>query len=90
MSDNIKLIIEIPKDYYEIIKHDVENNLTDYRPFEIIGNGIPLDDVKAKIETDLSWEMYDDYGNETGLHKELMKILDSVGKESEENNESNG
>ena len=50
MSETVKLIIEIPKDYYEIIKHDVENHLTDYRPFEIIGNGIPLDDVKAEIE----------------------------------------
>lgn len=50
MSDNIKLIIEIPKDYYEIIKRDVECHLTDYRPFLIIGNGAPLDTVKAEIE----------------------------------------
>lgn len=42
MSDTVKLIIEIPKDYYEIIKHDVDNHLTNYRPFEIIANGIPL------------------------------------------------
>ena len=45
----MKLIIDIPDDYYEIIKHNVDNHLTDYRPFEIIGNGIPLDDVKAEI-----------------------------------------
>lgn len=43
MSDNIKLVIEIPKDYYEIIKHEVEHHLTDYRPFEIIANGTPFD-----------------------------------------------
>lgn len=49
MGDTVKLIIEIHKDYYEIIKHNVENHLTDYRPFEIIGNGIPLDDIKAEI-----------------------------------------
>ena len=46
----MKLIIDIPKDYYEIIKYDVDNHLTHYRPFEIIANGIPLDDVKAEIE----------------------------------------
>ena len=44
-----------------------------------------IDDVKEKIETDLSWDMFDEYGNETGLHKELMEILDNIGKaESEE------
>ena len=42
-----------------------------------------IDDLKTKIETDLSWEMYDEYGNETGLHKELIDILDNIGKESE-------
>lgn len=46
----MKLIIDIPKDYYEIIKHDVENHLTDYRPFEIIANGIPLDSVIKDIK----------------------------------------
>jgi hypothetical protein len=50
MIGTVKLIIEIPEDYYEIIKHDVENHLTDYRPFEIIGNGIPLDDVKEELD----------------------------------------
>ena len=50
MSDTVKLIVEIPKDYYEIIKHDVDNHLTDYRPFEIIANGTLLDDVKAEID----------------------------------------
>lgn len=49
MSETVKLIIELPKDYYEIIKHDVEHNLTHFRTEEIIGNGIPLDDVKAEI-----------------------------------------
>ena len=56
MSDSIKLIIEIPKDYYEIIKHDVEHHLTDYRPFIIIGNGIPLPKGHGRLidEKDLS------------------------------------
>ena len=41
-SDTVKLIIEISKDYYEILKSEVEQNLTDYYPFIVIGNGIPL------------------------------------------------
>ena len=39
--------------------------------------------VKAEIETNLSWEMFDEYGNETRLHKELMEILDNIGKEGD-------
>lgn len=50
MNDNIKLIIEIPKYYYEIIKFEVDNHLTDYRPFEIIANGTPLDEKEPTYE----------------------------------------
>lgn len=50
MNEKVKLIIEMPKDYYEIIKHNVENHLTDYRPFEIIANGIPLDNDSERAE----------------------------------------
>ena len=42
-----------------------------------------IDDVKAEIETDLSRDMFDDYGNETALHKELWEILDNIGKETD-------
>lgn len=85
----MKLIIEIPKDYYEIIKHDVENHLTDYRPFEIIGNGIPLDDVKAEIEKqikrDFSFAETETlkvpchYGIANGLQN-AIRFLDNIGK----------
>ena len=88
MSDKVKLIIEIPKDYYEIIKHNVENHLTDYRPFEIIGNGIPLDDVKAEIKEHRdSWEK-DGYYDEADALNIALKIIDKyIGKaESEVNN----
>ena len=85
MSDNIKLIIEIPKDYYEIIKHEVYDNHYPYRPFVIIANGTPLDDVKDIIrdkktaETDVAREYYN-----LGLG-DAINILDYVGKaESEE------
>ena len=46
----MKVIIDIPKDYYELIKHDVDNHLTDYIPFEIIANGTPLDEYIVKAE----------------------------------------
>ena len=79
MSNTVKLIIEIPKDYYEIIKHDVENHLTDYRPFEIIGNGIPLDDVKAEIEHMIPC------GKETlSMKLGVLEILDNIGKTESE------
>ena len=39
----IKLIIEIEKDYYEIIKYDVEHG-HNYKYFEIIANGIPYNE----------------------------------------------
>lgn len=77
----MKLIIDIPEDYYEIIKHHVDNHQLDYRPFEIIANGIPLDDVKAEIDDlDVS-----DLGK-MGIITAIFEILDKhIGKaESEE------
>lgn len=81
MSDTVKLIIEIPKDYYEIIKHEVEHHLTDYRPFEIIGNGIPLDDVKAEIE---NLTYYWCEVRPRSVIDDVLKILNNIGKEREE------
>lgn len=63
MSDTVKLIINIHK----LPKNDHER--------WVLAHGTPLDDVKAEIETNLSWDMFDEYGNETRLHKELMEIL---------------
>lgn len=96
MSETVKLIIELPKDYYEIIKHDVEHHLTDYRPFEIIGNGIPLDDVKAEItehhdihlgelksRSNIGILMFGSDAYDRGI-KHAIEILDNIGKESEE------
>lgn len=78
MRETVKLIIEIPRNEYEqtcnLTLHD--RSIWD----NAIRKGIPLDDVKAEIETDLSWEMFDEYGNETALHEELWEILDNIGK----------
>ena len=89
MSEKVKLIIEIPKYDYEEVGHLVADGIFDYNGViatvcKAIVNGTPLDDVKAEIETDLSWNMYDDYGNETSLHKALIEILYNIDDESEE------
>lgn len=83
MSETVKLIIEIPKTTYEDLKAGkIYSSLCEAPQglIEGIRNGIPLNDVKKEIETNLSWDMFDEYGNETRLHKELMEILDNIGK----------
>lgn len=82
MSETVKLIIEIPKrDYEEIKKVGV---FTFPHLSKAIREATPLDDVKLKIEQDMSLDMFDDYGNETAIHKELWEILDNIGKGDEE------
>lgn len=61
MSDTVKLIIEIPKDYYEVLSK-TEVILTSQRSgktlmsviYSAVANGTPLDDVRAEID-----EQYD-------------------------------
>ena len=83
MSDTVKLIIELPTDKYLSVKTNIINDFI----YDAVKHGIPLDDVKAEIETDLSGDMFDDYGNETDLHKVLWEILDNVGKAESEDKE---
>lgn len=83
----MKLIINIPEDYYEIIKHHVDNHQLDYRPFEIIANGTPLDDVKDEID-----KAYHDlpryYPFALNTFAIIVdEILDSIGKAESEDKE---
>ena len=39
----MKLLIEVEKDYYEMIKYNVEHG-QEYKPFEIIANGLPYEE----------------------------------------------
>lgn len=90
MSDTIKIIAEVDREYYQIIKRDVENHLTDFYPFEILGNGIPLDDVKAEIKE--KCDLINDsiaselsYPHHREIQELLCEIIASIGKaESEE------
>lgn len=83
----MKLIIDIDD---EQVLFDIKNRgleaetETDKVIINALYNGILLDDVKEEIEQDMSFDMFDDYGNKTRIHKELWEILDSIGKESEE------
>ena len=90
MSDNIKLIIEIPKETYEYWK----NHRDEYVLAEAIKNGIPLDEVKANIEKQIERDFeYAEtetlkvpchYGIANGLQN-AIRFLDNIGKaESEE------
>lgn len=93
MSDTVKLIIEIPKDYYEALAK-TELILPSPRSgktlmnviFSAIANGTPLDSVKAEIdkaqESYMSSTAYDE-----GVRFVLMlayQIVDKCKAESEE------
>lgn len=80
MSDTVKLIIEIPKEAYNVLL--TEQVLPPHIDVEwLLIHGIPLDDVIGKIE-----KLSTDYcGGYIGLDKkEVLQILDNIGKESEE------
>ncbi len=95
MSDTVKLIIEIPRNEYE---YTCERTLSD-RTFwdDAIRNGIPLDDVKARIEephdmhlgdlksrSNIGILMFGGDAYDRGI-KHAIEILDNIGKaESEE------
>ena len=81
MSDTVKLIIEIPKEDYKRCKEKYQRRIDIMG--DAIANGTPLDDVKLKIEQDMCFDMFNDYGNETAVHKELWEILDNIGKETD-------
>lgn len=65
----MKLIIDVEKDYYEIIKHSVEHG-QDYKPFEIIANGIPYDKVIDEV-TEL---LENEWGYE-GMKDDVSRIM---------------
>ena len=101
MSDNIKLVIEIPKKEYEAFKELIAINIGGrcsgkgiiQTCLNAVKNGIPLDDVKAKIlQLDYDLEFIDyDYGDmamtaevHTICREEVMQILDNIGKAESE------
>ena len=96
MSDTVKLIIEIPKDYYgalskteEIISSQRSGKTLMSVIYSAVGNGTPLDDVKAEIEKKcnrinniLSSVLR--YPLNKEIQELLYGILDNIGKEESE------
>lgn len=72
----MKLLIDIEKDYYEMLRYNVEHGQK-YKPFEIIANGIPYDErpqlSEEQIEkiTDL---LETEFGYE-GIREDVSRIL---------------
>ena len=83
MSDTVKLIIEIPKGAYKAciaLKSDSDDGIVGLCAVNAIGNGIPLDDVKAEIEQGICTANNDyDKGRNYGLYM-ATQILDNIGK----------
>lgn len=93
MSDNIKLVIEIPKDYYKVLTES-EIIMTSPRSaktfmsviYSAIAHGIPLDDLATQIErlkhqhTDVSGYRW--WNN--AINNCLHTIRDVCDEESEE------
>lgn len=91
MSDTVKLVIEISKSAYEeMSKHGTDR--VDYDIQQMINNGTPLDDVKAKIaerhdvhlgelksRSNVGIMMFGGEAYDRGI-KHAIEILDSVGE----------
>lgn len=81
MSDNIKLIIEIPKPMYE----NVQNGTYCGTLYEELKNGIPLDSVKAEIKEkcdridDIARANIYQYAPHREIQDLLCEILASIG-----------
>ena len=80
MSDTVKLIIEIPKEEYELIVGDEACGL--HPLTRAVAHGIPLDDVTAEI-ADLPTNMFEAYK----LKSRVLYMLDNIGKAESEDKE---
>ena len=84
----MRLIIDIPEDYYEIVKHDVQVG-NDYLPFKLIAKGTPLpkghgrlidaDALISEIKDLKKSPWYKDNTNFSYLpRKETLEIIEDV------------
>ena len=91
MSDNIKLVIEIPKEVFEARKIGEISPWITVPILDAVQNGTPLDDVKEQMKKTRRFHVGTfeddnpiDYGIVEGFDKAIA-ILDNIGKaESEE------
>ena len=80
----MKLIIDIPKGTYKAIEVGTINQVLEYKVWNAIKNGTPLDDVKAEIDKEwaCTHHMYPEYAS--GLARASEIIDKCTEKESEE------
>ena len=78
----MKLIIDIPEGTYKAIEVGTINQVLEYKVWNAIRNGIPLNDVKAKIVAKhLRIVAKNDFDNgRTYGYEECLSILDNIGK----------
>ena len=77
----MKIVIDLPEEVTEWFKErafipikyytEVEKAMEKAEALSEI-----IDKISAEIKENMSWEMYDEYGNETALCKELMDIIE--------------
>ena len=73
----MKLIIDIPKGTYEAVRVGTINQVLEYKVWNAIKNGTPLDDVKAEIEKEVRNNRCDEFAD--GINYAL-EIIDNIGK----------
>lgn len=88
----MKLVINISDDHKRVIDNLVADGNGYLLPYEVenqlaksVKIGAPLTEwykgLIKKIETDMSWDMVDDWGNFTALHDELVNIIEEYCEE---------
>ena len=82
----MQIVIDIPEDYYEIIKHDVEHG-NDYLPFTLIANSTPLpkghgdlidaEELLKTLDVTLKVKGFD---NALEVAKRMLEVVDTIEK----------
>lgn len=87
----MKLIIDIPEGTYEAVKVGTINQVLEYKVWNAIKNGTPLDDVKAEINKNIINEYTGQNEYEIALSDGLelaLQIIDKhIGKAESEDKE---
>ena len=88
MSDNIKIVIEIPKKVFEARKIGEISPWVTVPILDAVQNGIPLDSVKAEIKEkcdEINYIVSDlPYSKHRAIQELLCEILASIGKAESE------
>jgi hypothetical protein len=73
----MKRIIDIDEDYFEIIKHDVKNNGSDYKTFVLVANSVPYEE-RPQGEWIRKEDVIHSIAKQYSEHNELVPIWLSI------------